>query len=69
MIFQPKRRLVRVHLTGNEPSIEGVWIGRVGKHYRVEAAKIIQSADTSHDLEGTALIPAERVAFVQVLHA
>jgi hypothetical protein len=68
-MWQRKRRLVRVHLTGNEPSIEGVWMGRVGKHYRLEAVKVIQSAETSHDLEGTALVPVERVAFVQVLHS
>lgn len=67
MIWQPKRRLVRVHLTGNEPSLEGVWIGRVGKHYRIEAAKVVQGIDESYDIEGHALIPVERVAFVQVL--
>lgn len=59
--------MARVHLTGNEPSIEGVWMGRVGKHYRVEAARVIQGADESYDLDGHALIPVERVAFVQVL--
>jgi len=67
VIWQRKRRVVRVHLAGNEPSIEGVWMGRVGKHYRLEAAKVIQGTDTSHDIEGSALIPAERVVFVQVL--
>jgi hypothetical protein len=59
--------MARVHLTGNEPSIEGVWMGRVGKHYRVEAARVIQGAEESYDLDGHALIPVERVAFVQVL--
>lgn len=62
-----KKRMARVHLTGNEPSIEGVWMGRVGKHYRVEAAKVIQGSDVSYDIEGSALIPVERVVFVQVL--
>jgi hypothetical protein len=62
-----KKRLVRVHLTGNEPSIEGIWMGRVGKHYRIEVAQVIQATDESYDIEGHALIPAERVSFVQVL--
>ena len=66
-MWSRKRHIARVHLTGNEPSIEGVWMGRVGKHYRVEAAKVIQGADESYDIDGHALIPVERVAFVQVL--
>ena len=62
-----KKQLVRVHLTQGEPSIEGVWMGRVGKHYRVEAARVIESEDRSFEITGSALIPVERVAFVQVL--
>lgn len=62
-----KKHMARVHLTGNEPSIEGVFMGRVGKHYRVEAAKVIRGTDESYDMEGHALIPVERVAFIQVL--
>lgn len=68
-MIRRKKRLVRVHLTQGEPSIEGVWIGRVGKHYRVEAAKVIEAEDRSFEITGTALIPVERVAFVQVLPA
>ncbi len=66
-MMRRKKHMARVHLTGNEPSIEGVWMGRVGKHYRIEAARVIQGADESYDIEGHALIPVERVAFVQVL--
>lgn len=62
-----KKHLARVHLTGNEPSVEGVYMGRVGKHYRVEVAKIIQGTDETYDIDGAVLIPVERVAFVQVL--
>jgi hypothetical protein len=43
-------------------------MGRVGgKHYRLEAASLIESAERSHDLEGYALIPVEGVAFIQVV--
>jgi len=66
-LIRRKKHLARVHLTGNEPSVEGVYLGRVGKHYRVEVAKIIQSTDETYDLDGAVLIPVERVAFIQVL--
>jgi len=43
-------------------------MGRVGqKHYRLEAASLIESADRSHELEGYALVPVEGVAFIQVV--
>lgn len=66
-MIRRKKHLARIHLTGNEPSVEGVYLGRVGKHYRVEVAKIIQSTDETYDLDGAVLIPVERVAFIQVL--
>lgn len=62
-----RKRLVRVHLVGDEPSVEGVYIGRVDGHYRLEQASVIESAERSHTLEGWVLIPARKVAFVQVL--
>ena len=68
-MIRRKRHMVRVHLTQGEPSIEGVWMGRVGKHYRVEAARVIEAEDRSFEITGSALIPVERVAFVQVLPA
>lgn len=62
-----KKRLVRVHLCGDEPSIEGVFVGRIDGHYRLENASVIESAERSHALEGWVLVPARKVAFVQVL--
>lgn len=62
-----RKRLVRVHLVGDEPSVEGVYIGRADGHYRIEHASVIESAERSHPLEGWVLIPARKVAFVQVL--
>ena len=66
-MIRRKKHMVRVHLTQGEPSIEGVWMGRVGRHYRVEAARVIEAEDRSFEITGSALIPVERVAFVQVL--
>ena len=63
-----RHRLARIHMRGDAPSLEGVYMGRVGrKHYRLEAARIIESAERSHDLEGYALVPVEGVAFIQVV--
>lgn len=68
MLWWRRKRLARVHLTGDEPSLEGVYMGRVGrKHYRLEGASLIESSDSSVELEGYQLIPVERVAFLQVL--
>lgn len=69
MMFRRKKHMVRVHLTNGEPSIEGVYMGRVGRHYRVEAARVIEAEDRSYEITGSALIPSERVAFIQVLPA
>lgn len=62
-----RKRLVRVHLIGDEPSIEGVYTGRIDGHYRIENANVIESSERSHALEGWVLVPAHKVAFVQVL--
>lgn len=63
-----RKRVARVHLTGAEPSLEGVYMGRVGrKHYRLEGASLVESTDSSVELEGFVLIPVEKVAFIQVL--
>ena len=69
MIRRKTKHMVRVHLVQNEPSVEGVYMGRVGKHYRVEAARVIEAEDRSYEVTGSVLIPVERVAFIQVLPA
>lgn len=64
-----RKRLVRLHLVGDEPSIEGVYIGRTDGHYRIEQASVIETPDRSHAVEGWVLVPVGRVAFIQVLNA
>lgn len=63
-----RKRLVRVHLVGGEPSVEGVYTGRVDGHYRIEQASVIEGVDRSYAVDGWVLIPAHKVAFVQVLY-
>lgn len=62
-----RKRLVRVHLVGDEPSVEGILIGRTDGHYRIENANVIEAADKTHALEGWVLIPTRKVAFIQVI--
>ena len=62
-----RKRLVRVHLVGDEPSIEGIYNGRVDGHYRIDTPSVIEASDRSHSLDGWVLIPSHKVAFIQVL--
>lgn len=62
-----RRRLVRLHLDGDKPSVEGVLVGVVDGHYELAAAKLLERADRTLELRGTTLVPRERVLYVQVL--
>lgn len=61
------RRMVRLHLEGNDPSVEGVLVGRWGGHYVVLLPKLVEAEDRLVPLEGSLEVPAERVVYVQVL--
>ena len=62
-----RRRLVRAHFPDPQPSIEGVYAGRWGGHYRILNAKLVQAEDKTLSLEGETFIPCERVLFLQRL--
>ena len=63
-----RRKLVRLHLAGDQPSIEGVLTGFWAGHYIVKLARVFETADASHSLDGPSVrVPRERVVFVQVL--
>lgn len=62
-----RKRLVRLHLLDAQPSFEGILVGRIGGHYQLEAPKMLVSEDQTQTLDGSVLVPAERVLFVQVL--
>ncbi len=62
-----RKRLVRLHLLDDQPSFEGILVGRAGGHYRLEAPKMLVSEEQTQTLDGTALVPCDRVLFVQVL--
>jgi len=60
-------RLVRLHLEGNQPSVEGLLLGRWGGHYVLREAKIVQGEQASVPVEGSVEVPEGRVLFAQVL--
>lgn len=67
-----RKRLVRLHLDNDQPSIEGVLesyrTGLAGGHYVVRLAKVWESPSASVSLEGNKVrVPRERVVFVQEL--
>lgn len=66
-MFTRKRRLLRLHLEGGQPSIEGVFLGFEAGHYRLAAAKLLEAADRTIELHGEAWVPRERVLHAQVL--
>lgn len=59
--------LVRLHIDGREESFEGVMVGQPNGRYRLKNAHYVAAEGVSTPLEGEALVPAERVLFVQVL--
>jgi hypothetical protein len=61
------KRLVRLHLIGQDGSLEGILLGRFGAHYVLITASYLEDKDRTFTLDGHVEVPAERVLFVQVL--
>ena len=61
------KRLVRLHLDKDQPSVEGLLAGRWGGHYVLLRPSVYETSDRSHSLTGHLEVPAERVLFVQVM--
>jgi len=59
------KRLVRLHLVDNLPSVEGILAGCWGGHYVVLTPNVLSDGDNK--LSGHAEVPSERVVLVQVL--
>jgi len=60
-----RRRMVRVHLKGDAPSISGFYRGRWGGHYVLDIAKLHESVTSTVPLEGRVSIPIANVLFLQ----
>ncbi len=61
------KRLVRIHLEGDKPTMEGILVGCWGGHYVLLRASIYEAAERSISLTGHIEVPRESVLFVQVL--
>jgi hypothetical protein len=61
-----RRKRVRVHQKEG-PTIEGVLVGSLDAHYRLLKPVLWENASVSHDLQGEAWVPRERVVFVEVI--
>lgn len=63
-----RKRMVRLHMAGDAPSLEGVFCGFWAGHYRLRIASVMAGADKTIELEGPeSRVPKERVVFMQVL--
>lgn len=66
MIALRKRR-VRIHQHDPGPTIEGILVGSIDSHYRLLRPVLWETPTRSHDLQGEAWIPRERVLFLEVI--
>lgn len=64
--FFARRRRVRLHFLGADPSLDGILVGRYGGHYVLEQPTLVEQRNATIALSGHVEVPAERVFFVQV---
>lgn len=62
-----RRRRVRIHQENDGPTVEGVLVGSLDNHYRLLRPTIWETPDRSHNLDGEAWIPRERVILVETI--
>ena len=60
--------MLRLHLTENAPSIEGIHVGFWAGHYVLKGAKVWEATDRSSSV-GDVRVPRERVIFAQEIRA
>lgn len=59
--------MVRIHMDGNQPSLEGVLDRSTLSHYVLLAPKVLEGPDRAVAIDGHVLVPKGRVLFVQVI--
>ena len=63
-----RKRLVRLHLDGNKPTLEGVLVNFWAGHYVLRTSNLIAGESQTIALDGPEVrVPKENVVFVQVL--
>jgi hypothetical protein len=61
------RGLVRLHQPKGQPTVEGLLLGIVEKHYRLINARFMPDTNREHDVavDGELFIACERVLYVE----
>lgn len=62
-----KTKTVRIHLEGQDHSLDGILYQRPNHYYRLANPQIVVTENINQPLDGEAWIPAGRVLFFQVL--
>jgi hypothetical protein len=60
-------RMVRIHLEGTDPSLEGIYRGRRGGHYLLDVPQFVPTPGERKPLSGFVAVPIRRVLFLQAL--
>ncbi len=66
MNWGKRKPRVRLHLSSDEGTPEGLLVGR-GRDYKLIDATYLEGENRTHELEGMVKIPSGRVRFYQVL--
>ena len=65
----PRTRMVRLHMDGDRPSVEGIWTGMLEGHYVLKKSRLIVAAEGQpHDM-GEVYVPASKVLLMQKVSA
>lgn len=62
-----RQQMVRLHLEGNNPSIEGMLFEKPGDFYRLLKPELISAENSNVSMDGEVWVPRDRVLFCQVL--
>lgn len=63
------RGLVRLHLSGDPRSVEGILTGIVEGHYRLAKSRLLNDTNPEHDtpIDGESFWPVRQILYVQKL--
>lgn len=61
------RGVVRLHLVGDQRSVEGLLVGVVEGHYKLVMSRMLNDSNPEHDtpIDGESFWPAAKVFYVQ----
>ena len=57
--------MVRLHMDGDRPSIEGIWTGMIEGHYVIKKSSLLVHADAEPTPVGETYVPRDKVMFMQ----